>query len=268
MSALGLFLSGLLLGAAAASAAAFFLWHRALDRLGRLISFAGHEINTPLTAVNMTALNFLSGIFGDIPADQTKWMQLMRSQSSRMGSIVGELRDLIHHVMRRDLVVYVEPSSVPEAVDAVVKAVGSSVAEADFQIQVEVGEVPQVMADPDRLFRTVSSMLFHARKFRSRGDIHITAQALDGEVETVVSYHGAAIPADEIERSLDLYYPATRRKDQQLCSVGMGLGMLRLVARLQGGDFAFEVAPEGLSRLRLRLSTTLKPPAASAARPA
>ncbi|MBI4677924.1 MAG: HAMP domain-containing histidine kinase [Elusimicrobia bacterium] len=261
MSACGAFLAGLAAGAVLCAVGGFFLWRSELSRLGRLISFAGHEINTPLTAVNMTALNFLSGIFGDIPPEQAKWMRLLRSQSSRMGSIVGELRDLIHHHMRRDLIMYVEPSSVKEAVDAVISAVGSSLCENEAKIEVEVGELPAVMADPDRLFRTVSSMLFHARKFRASGDIHIIARPLDGEVEAVVSYHGPKLPPEAAARSLELFYPAQRRKDQQLCSVGMGLGLLRLVARLQGGDFGFEVDQDGLSRLVLRLPTTLRPPA-------
>ncbi|MBI5883083.1 MAG: HAMP domain-containing histidine kinase [Elusimicrobia bacterium] len=267
MRGAAVFLAGLAVGAAGAAAAGFYLRRREIGQLGRLISFAGHEINTPLTAVNMTALNFLSGIFGDIPEDQAKWMQLMRAQTSRMGSIVGELRDLIHHVMRRDLVVYVEPSSVAEAVESVLRAVGSSVAESDVKVKTEVGELPAVMADPDRLFRSISSMLFHARKFRTAGDITITARALQGEVETVVTYHGAKMSAEDAENSLDLYYPAKRRKDQQLCSVGMGLGMLKLVARLQGGDFGFSVDADGVSRMAMRLPTTLKPPAVAALRP-
>ncbi|MBI5624882.1 MAG: HAMP domain-containing histidine kinase [Elusimicrobia bacterium] len=267
MSAIELFWLGLLLGAALASIAAFFLWRRSVDKLGRLLCFAGHEINTPLTAVNMTALNFLSGVFGEFPQDQMKWMQLMRAQTSRMGSIVGELRDLIHYVMRRDLVIYVESCSIQDAVEGVVRAVGSSVAETDVKVNLEIGAVPPVMADPDRLFRTVSSMLFHARKFRAGGDITILSRALPGEVETVIVYQGSKMSAEEAERSLELYYPAVRRPNQQLCSVGMGLGVLRIIARLQGGDFGFGVDPDGLSRLMLRLPTTLKPPAVAALRP-
>lgn len=267
MTAASAFLGGLAVGAALCGLGGWLLWRRELARLGRLLSFAGHEINTPLTAVSMTALNFLSGIFGEIPPEQAKWLQMLRAQSSRMGSIVGELRDLIHHHMRRDLVIFVEEVSVPETVDAVLRAVGSSVCESGVRVKTELDGLPPVMADPDRLFRTISSMFFHARKFRTAGDMRLKARALPGEVELALEYAGAKLSRDDVDHSLDLFYPARRRKDQMLCCVGMGLGMLRVVARLQGGDFDFGVDADGTARLALRMPTTVRPPAKAARRP-
>jgi len=109
------FLGGLVLGAAAA--AGVFLWHRARRlRWGRFFSHAAHEINTPITAINITTLNFLSGVFGEMPPDQVKWMEMMREQVGRLNGMVGELRDLIHLMLSRDLVVQTQSVAPAELV--------------------------------------------------------------------------------------------------------------------------------------------------------
>src|SRR5579883_2266633 len=97
------FAGGLALGAAAAALLAAWAQRRRLRRLGRFFSFAAHEINTPITAVNMTILNFTTGVFGEVPPEHKPWFDILREQAARLNAMVGELRDLIHLEIGHDL---------------------------------------------------------------------------------------------------------------------------------------------------------------------
>ena len=55
----------------------------------------------------------------------------------------------------------------------------------------------------------------------------------------------------EARASLDLYYPARRRRDQVLSATGVGLGLVRALARAAGGDLDFTVDAKGGARLAL-----------------
>lgn len=250
-----IFAAGFLAGAACAGAAAFYIVRRRTRLLGSLLSFAAHEVNTPVTAINMTVLNFLSGIFGPIADDQLKWMEMMSTQTGRLNGIMGELRDMIHYELKGDLAVRVEPVSVQESVDSVMQSLKSGLPTAEFHIELVLAkDLPQVLADPDRLTRSLSSLLFHARKFRSSGGIVIEAGLSGKQVALSVEYLGSKIAPSEIARSLELYYPAYKRKDQLLSAVGMGLGALKIIMRLQGGDLQFKVDEQGKSKLTMLLA--------------
>ena len=66
-----------------------------------------------------------------------------------------------------------------------------------------------------------------------------------------VSYQGPRLSPKEIEESLELYYPARLRKDQVLGATDMGLGLVRKVARLIGGDLVFSATEEGFATVTL-----------------
>lgn len=254
MSAGGAFLLGLTGGAGAAGAVFWAVMRRREARMGRALSFAAHELNTPLTAVHMTVINFLSGVFGDVSPDHLKWLNLLRAQSSRLGGVVGDMRDFIHLAIRGDFSIRTEEASVLEAIESVVQNVGSSVAESSSRLVLEVpAHLPCARADPERLPRMLSGLLFHARKFRTSGDVLLKAEPAAGFVEISVEYAGRPLPPGEAERSLELFYTAAHGREETLSAVGMGLGLSRALARLQGGELDLACDASGRARLSLRL---------------
>ncbi len=255
MNAPAAFCLGLAAGAAGAGAAAWTVMRRREARMGRALSFAAHELNTPLTAVHMTIINFLAGIFGDVPPGHLKWLEMLRSQSFRLGGVVAEMRDFIHFAIRGDIMVRTEEVSISETLESVVQNVGSSISESASKLLVDAPSgLPAVNADPERLGRLLTSLLFHARKFKTSGDVSLKASAAGAFVFIEIRYSGRPLPPGEAERSMDLFYTAHRGKDEVLSAVGMGLGLTRAIIRLQGGDLELAVDPEGKARLTLTLA--------------
>jgi K+-sensing histidine kinase KdpD len=83
------------------------------------------------------------------------------------------------------------------------------------------------------------------------GPVRLSAQARAGDVAFEIEYAGKPLSAVETRESLEIFYPARKRKDQQLAATGLGLGLLRAVMRRVGGDLDFVVDAKGLSRLIL-----------------
>ncbi|MDE1977026.1 MAG: sensor histidine kinase, partial [Elusimicrobia bacterium] len=108
--------------------------------------------------------------------------------------------------------------------------------------------LPKVKADADRLQRVFVDILYHCRKFRASGGIDVSAEAgPDGRIRVGFAYAGAKTSARESALALELYYPARVRKDQLLTATGLGLGVLRLFLREQGGDLSASNLPDGRS---------------------
>ncbi|PIR19759.1 MAG: hypothetical protein COV48_00150 [Elusimicrobia bacterium CG11_big_fil_rev_8_21_14_0_20_64_6] len=252
MSHAASFFAGLLAGAAIAVLFVQAAYRRKAALFGRLFSFAMHELNTPITAVNMTILNLLSDVFGELPAPLKPWIEMTREQVGRLNGLVGEVRDFVHMELHQDLRIEAVEMSVDEVLDEALVSIrrGMEQAGVDFGL-IKTEALPAILCDPERAARCLSSILFHARKFRSGGPITLAVSRERDAVRFSVLYLGPRLSADEIEKSLELYYPATPRKDQVMGATGMGLGLIRRIARLIGGDLALRVEEDGRATLSL-----------------
>ncbi len=246
MTTAAAFLAGALAGGAAAGLAARAAYRRKAELFGRLFSFAMHELNTPITAVNMTVLNLLSEVFGELPAPLKPWVEMTREQVGRLNGLVGEVRDFVHMELHQDLRVSKTELTAAEILDEALVSIRRGMEQAGVELRVEpADDLPAVLADPDRAARCVSSVLFHARKFRTGGPIVLKVSRVPGAVAFAVSYQGPRLTPGEAEASLDLYYPARLRRDQVLGTTGLGLGLVRRVARLFGGELEYRVEEDG-----------------------
>jgi signal transduction histidine kinase len=248
------FAAGLLLGGAAAGAAAWLLLRSRSALYGRLFSFAMHELNTPVTAVNMTVMNLLEGVFGELPAAQRPWVEMTREQVGRLNALVGEIRDLVHMELHKEIRLNVVDASPKDLVEEAVAALRQGFTLAGVELAIDVpAALPDVRADSDRAARSLTSLLFHARKFRKGGPVALTAKSRDGRVDFTVAYDGPVLAASEAQASLELFYPARPRKDHQLAATGLGLGLVRAIMAKTDGRLSFDVDGGGKARLVLSL---------------
>lgn len=248
------FLAGVVAGGFVAGAAALFAYRRKAALSGGLLSFALHEINTPIAAVNMTVLNLLSKVFGELPAPLVPWVEMTREQMGRLNGLVGEVRDFVHMELHHDLRVAGVELAVSEILDEALVCVRRGMEQAGVDFQIVVAEnLPAVRTDPDRAARCLTSVLFHARKFRTRGPISLKVSCAAAAVVFAVSYEGARLSSDEIRAGFDLYYPARQRSGRALSATGLGLGFIRRVARLIGGELDLSATDDGHATATLSL---------------
>jgi signal transduction histidine kinase len=183
---------------------------------------------------------------------------MMREQVTRLSGMVGELRDLIHLSLQEDLMIHVEEVQVKELSETALRAVRFGCAHAGIGLDSSVPDgLPPVTGDPDRLPRSLTSLLFHARKFRTAGPLVVSAGLTEDRrfVEFTVEYQGQVLPKEHARQALELYFPARQRGDQSMTATGLGLGIVRELALLQGGDLLHETDGAGRYAIRCLMPT-------------
>ncbi len=248
------FLSGALLGAVLAAIVGALAHRRTRHKISRFLAFAGHEMNTPATALRLTTLNFLEGIFGDLTADQKSWLEIMNEQTGRLSFLVGELRDFVHLEMGDDLSLRLQPSKVHEIVSEAILSIKRGLEQSDIPTENVVADnLPEVLIDPDRVIRVLSSLLFYARKFRKEGPLRFNAAADGVWVDVVCRFVIHPMTPQDLEKSLDLFYPAQLAHSPVMQSTGFGLGFARHLMQAQGADMLAQLNGGGELSLTLRL---------------
>lgn len=247
---------GLLVGAAAGFAAATWLAHRRKLRLAKLLSFAAHEINSPLSSLKLTSAGFLQDLYGPISDQHRPWLSMIREQTARCEALVGDLRDFIHLELHKDFGLHLEPTDVREVLAEAVEEMSTGFGRADAPLESSLPpSLPEADADPDRLRRVFLAMLAHAKKFRAKGIVRVTARDERGWIVVRLEFDSLAIPLDARGGMLDLWQPAAARDGRGTSCVGLGLGFAHALAKLHGGRLEFTMDDANACRIVFRLPT-------------
>ncbi|MEF8715307.1 MAG: two-component system sensor histidine kinase CreC [Accumulibacter sp.] len=218
----------------------------------RYVQNLAHEMKSPLSAI-IGAAEILEGH----PADDDR---------RRFAISVGEQARRLQGIIERMLMLArVEQLQAPE--DAVQVDLGGllqcCVDERSLSLQARrlscslvIGEPLDVRGDPFLLRQALLNLLDNAIAFSpAGGDIEIALQRRDQRAEVSLRDHGNGAPDYALPQVFDRFYslasPASGKK-----SSGLGLALVREVARLHGGEADFANHPEGgaLARLLLPLA--------------
>lgn len=112
------------------------------------------------------------------------------------------------------------------------------------------GALP-VLGDAALLQQAVANLLDNALKFsRAGGAVRLAGHVADGRVRIVVEDEGPGIPAEDRERAGERFFRGEAAR--QTPGFGLGLALVRAVARLHGGALQLEESSPGL-RVALEL---------------
>lgn len=213
-----------------------------------------HEMKSPLTAV-IGAAEILEG---DPPAeDRHRFAESIAEQAKRLQAIIERMLMLAR----------VEQLQSPEAgatvnlkklLETCINLRRQALDSRRLDCKLSADSAPEIRGDTFLLQQAVLNLLDNAIEFSPDADcIEIHLEAVDGQVKISVRDHGTGAPDYALEQIFDRFYslprPATGKK-----STGLGLALVREVARLHGGEAGFENHPEGGGWAWIRFRTNPK----------
>ena len=219
---------------------------RSRDDQQRLVQDAGHELRTPLTSLR-TNLDALQRYPSMSAADRDAILADLQAETHELTELVNEIVTVASGAQAD------EPFETVDLADLAREVAARY--ERRTGRDIEVAAVPSpVVGQRSSLQRAVSCLVDNACKFdRSGGEIRIEVAL--GSV--VVADHGPGVPPEELDRIFDRFHRAESART--LPGSGLGLSIVRDVARAHGGDAFAEPAPGGGARVGLRVAP-LPPP--------
>lgn len=212
----------------------------ALDRLqeayARLEAFnadVAHELRTPLaTLINGTEVTLAA----ERPKEEL--LQLLGSNLELLQRLRTIVNDMLF-LARADVgeqAVDREPVSLADEAGKVLDYYEGLLAEADVQVALQGDAV--VRCNPGLVRRAVSNLLSNALKYSSPAEprvIGIGIAETPQAVRVSVRNQGPTIPPQELPRIFDRFYRAEPSRAPGADSHGLGLAIVRAIARMHGG---------------------------------
>lgn len=216
---------------------------RELDSLKtQFVSMVGHEFRTALTGIQgfselmrdeaFTA-DELRGLAADINVD-----------AQRLTRLVNDLLDL-DRMAAGQMTLHRSEFEVHAAVCEVIERFRSSSARNTWVVDVPPG---RFVADRDKVTQLLANLLGNATKYAPGAEVRVTARIEGGGIHLAVADNGPGIASEELERIFERYARVEGWATRGVGGTGLGLPIVREIARLHGGDAWAESRPgEGVT---------------------
>ncbi|HUO13292.1 MAG TPA: ATP-binding protein [Caulobacteraceae bacterium] len=226
----------------AAAVAAFNLMQERLRRYvtnrTTMVAAIAHDLRTPLTRLRFR----IEAAPEDLRAKLAVDIDAMEEMISRTLAFV---QDATRPVERTKL-----------EVSSLVETVMDEAAETGADAAVESAERAVVDGDPIALKRLVTNLVDNALKFGTRARGRVFAEAGMAVVE--VDDDGPGVPEAEIERAFEPFQRLESSRSRETGGAGLGLAVVRAIARGHGGEVTLLNRAEGGLRARVTLPLALR----------
>lgn len=228
-------------------------FNQAAERIAQLVraqqsmlASASHELRSPLTRIRM-AVELVDG---------------RPELQQRLEQDIAELDTLIGEILLASRLQALERLEVIEEVDVL-----ALLAEECVRVDAEVSGAPVTIAgDPRLLRRLIRNLLENARRYAAGTAItaSVVPLAAGGAFLQVID-HGPGIPVCERERIFAPFYRLSGMPEGHSGGVGLGLALVRQIARHHHGEVRCVARPDGGSCFEVALRAALPPVSASGA---
>ena len=228
----------------------FFILYRQRVRIRELaklekfrrefIADVSHEIKTPLTGI-LGAVDMLEGMEAEKKGGGGQWgvlLSLIRKESKRLNGLVQSILDLAR-LEREGDVLDVAGFDLEEMLKELAAKYGVRYDGSDKSENLVVGDAALIL-------QAVSNLVENAKRHSGTEDIALSLTWLDGWAHVIVEDHGVGIPPEHAARIFERFHRVDPARAAETGGAGLGLAIVRRIARLHGGEVALTSAkPRG-----------------------
>jgi len=210
-------------------------------------SAIAHELRTPLTILRGRLQGLSDGLFK--PSDQLYGSLI--SHVDDLTRLVEDLRTLgLVNAGQLDLLL--ETVDLSREADAVITAMEPGLRDAGIVVERDL-QITRVEADSARIRQAMLAILDNVRRYAPRSVVRVQART-DGAIGLVrFSDTGPGLPDGTHEKVFERFWRLDASRSRAGGGTGLGLSVVRGIARAHGGDVLARSGPEGGTIIEMRL---------------
>lgn len=198
-----------------------------------------HELQTPLNGIINISEALTEGKYGSINEKQEEELKLVLSISRRLSLLIRDILDF-EKIERNDMKLNLKAINVKAASKLTVEVLRHLIQGKDVQILMKVpNNLPNVLADENRLLQILYNLIGNAIKFTKNGTITLTAKEENKYIKVTIEDTGIGISKEKQQNLFNAFSQASEAQTASEYS-GSGLGLYiskQLLSRMNGHIF-------------------------------
>ena len=206
------------------------------QRRRELIGDLTHELRTPLTVVR----GYLEELAdGTIDATPELYLRLVR-ETKRLERLIHDLQEL-SKAEAGYLSIDSQPISLYPLLTSLVERFADQLLEEGPSLELDCPQdLPNILADRDRLEQILVNLLGNAIRYTEKGSITVKAIKVNRQVWIAVIDTGVGIAEEDLPYVFERFWRADPSRSSYSGGTGIGLAIARRLVELQGGHIEVE----------------------------
>ncbi len=200
------------------------------------ISMVSHELRNPINTLNGFLKLVVQGRAGPLSELQQEFLDLADSQVEQLKRRIKELLEFNRLNAGR---LRLQPNwcDMANLIETTCARLQLQADEAGLHMECKIlPEMPQVLADGERIGQVITNLVENAIKATSAGGtIAIGADVCDTELRVYVCDTGVGIPREEQQKIFDRFYRAHQSKSSHSVHLGLGLSICQQIVEGHNG---------------------------------
>jgi two-component system phosphate regulon sensor histidine kinase PhoR len=217
------------------------------------VSSVSHDLRTPLTSIRMFTETLLMGRVKS-REEERECLKVIAQETERLSRLTQRIIDFSR--MEAGRRAYdPRPESLGDLVGQSLGACRPLIEEAHFEVELALApDADAVVVDRDAVAEMLVNLITNAVKY-SPGErfLRVASRRTAGGIELSVSDRGIGIARAEQARIFEKFYRVDCRRTAEVGGSGIGLSLVRHIARAHGGEVWVESEPGRGSTFTVRL---------------
>ncbi len=221
-----------------------------------LVANVSHDLKTPLTSIQGFAQAILDGT-ANTPEKLTQAAGVISTEADRMHRMVLDLLELAR--MDAGIADFKhQPVDLANLLKGLAEKLSPQASQAQVNLRTEIGALPIIAGDEDRLVQAFTNLVDNAIKFTpAQGEIVMRAKYDTGLIEILISDTGPGIRAEDLPHIFDRFYQADKARSRDRRGSGLGLTITSEIIRAHRGTITAHSLPDNGSTFTVTLPIAL-----------
>lgn len=219
-----------------------------------MIGIVSHDLRNPVNAVKMLTGAMLHRQREEpLTAEMADYASVIRQAALQMDELIRDLLD-VTRVEAGRLAVDLKRENTEELLSDALRTLAPVTNQKSISLRLNApDDLPDVMADRERIAQAISNLVGNAVKFSpAGGEIIVRVAMLNGEILFSVTDKGQGMTAEQLSHAFDRFWQSSRTDRQ---GAGLGLAITKGIIEAHGGRIWAESSPASGSTFYFTLLT-------------
>jgi signal transduction histidine kinase len=218
-----------------------------------------HELRTPLAAILGYAELMQEGFYEPLGQKSLDALTRIRSNGKHLLGLINTVLD-IAKIESGQFTLNMSEYAIESIVETVRSATESLAQNKKLLLKTDVAKsLPIGLGDEQRLTQVLLNLVGNAIKFTDRGEVRVTAKAVNGHFNVSVVDTGPGIPEQEQTRIFDQFHQVDSSLTKAKGGTGLGLAIAKQIVEMHGGRIWVESTVGKGSTFQMELPTRAAP---------